>query len=58
MNHTLHDVVTYLDTSTKGLDPRQHEVVEGHTSYLQIAYQWLSYLVAGGVDAVITLIST
>ena len=29
MNHTFHDVVTYLDTSTNGLDSRQHEVVEG-----------------------------
>ena len=29
MNHTLHNVGTYLDTSTKGLDSRQHEVVEG-----------------------------
>ena len=74
VNHTLHDVVAYLDASMTGLDSRQHEVIDGQAfvtvkrgtyeeceefvkeqTFLQTAYQWIGYLVAGGIGAVLTL---
>ena len=70
-----YDVVAYLNASDKGLNPRQHKVVEGQAfitvkrgTYeeckefikerllLQSTLQWIGYLVAGGVGAVLTLI--
>ena len=75
LNHTLHDVVAYLDASATGFDPRQHADIEGQAfvtvnrgtyeeceefvkeqTFLQTTYQWLGYLVAGGIGAVLTLI--
>lgn len=68
-----YDVVAYLNASHEGLDPRQHEIVDGQAFitvkrgtheeceefikeklFLQSAWQWIGYLVAGGVGAVLT----